>query len=77
MCESVLSVREWDEKHAQPDPNEFVRAILPSLLGVPIQRMVEATGLSLRYCSLIRRGLRVPHPRHWSAFLGTSPDLST
>lgn len=28
---------------------------------------MEATALSLRYCSLIRRGLQVPHPRHWGA----------
>jgi hypothetical protein len=27
----------------------------------------EATGLSLRYVSLIRRGERTPHPRHWEA----------
>jgi hypothetical protein len=28
-----------------------------------------ATGLSLRYVSLIRRGERTPHPRHWQAFI--------
>lgn len=61
-------VRAWDENHPRPDPSEFVRAILPSLGSVPLQRMMEVTGLSLRYCSLIRRGLRVPHPRHWSKF---------
>lgn len=59
--------QEWDGKHARPDPSEFARAILPGLRGVPIERMVEVTGLSLRYCSLIRRGLRVPHPRYWEA----------
>jgi hypothetical protein len=28
--------------------------------------MMQATGLSLRYCSLIRRGY-VPHPMHWES----------
>lgn len=37
------------------------------LQGVPLSAMMRATGLSLRYCSLIRRGLAVPHPRHWAA----------
>ncbi len=27
--------------------------------------MAEATGLTCAYCSMIRRGLYVPHPRHW------------
>jgi hypothetical protein len=27
---------------------------------------MQATGLSLRYCWLIRRGERIPHPRHWA-----------
>jgi hypothetical protein len=25
------------------------------------------TGLSRTYCGMIRRGVRVPHPRHWEA----------
>ncbi len=58
---------EWERGSRRPDPDEFTRKILPLLQGVPISRMVQATGLSLRYCSLIRRGLYVPHPRHWRA----------
>jgi hypothetical protein len=27
--------------------------------------MAEATGLSPGYCSFIRRGISIPHPRHW------------
>ena len=49
----------------KPDSKVFRRGVLPSLQGVPLSVMMEATGLSLRYCSLIRRGLYVPHPRHW------------
>jgi hypothetical protein len=31
--------------------------------------MADATGLSLAACSRIRSGARVPHPRHWDAFV--------
>ena len=57
----------WDAEHVAPDEAEFTNDILPALQGVPLSKMMLATGLSLRYCSQIRRG-RVPHPMHWSAF---------
>lgn len=47
------------------DEAAFARDVLPRLQGVPLSAMMQATGLSIRYCSLIRRGERVPHPRHW------------
>jgi hypothetical protein len=40
---------------------------LPGLLHVPIRQIAKTAGISLRYASLIRRGQRVPHPRHWDA----------
>ena len=27
--------------------------------------MVDATGLSKGYCSFIKRGIKIPHERHW------------
>ena len=61
-------VREWDERYGKlTDLSAFSREILPRIQGVPLSRLVHATGLSLRYCSLIRRGEKVPHPRHWNA----------
>ncbi len=30
-----------------------------------LRTIAKATGLSVDYCSKIRRGLRVLHPRHW------------
>jgi hypothetical protein len=39
---------------------------LPGLQAVSLGAMAEATGLSEGYCSFIRRGLRMPHRRHWS-----------
>jgi hypothetical protein len=46
----------------------FQRDILPLIQEIPLSRLQQATGLSLRYVSLMRRGERPPHPRHWQAF---------
>jgi hypothetical protein len=55
--------REWDEQHGKlVDLSAFQR-------DIPLSRLQQATGLSLRYLSLIRRGERTPHPRHWQPLL--------
>jgi hypothetical protein len=60
--------REWDNAHGKlVDLSSFQREILPRIQDVPLSRLQRATGLSLRYVSLIRRGERTPHPRHWQA----------
>ena len=38
------------------DPNKFRRDIPPGLRDMPLSRLMQLTGLSVRYCSLIRRG---------------------
>ena len=50
-----------------PQPEEFTRMILPGLAAVSVRAMAAATGLSHPYCSMIKRGIYVPHPRHWGA----------
>ena len=35
---------------------------------MPLSELIRATGLSLPYVSQIRRGEKVPHPRHWPGF---------
>jgi len=67
----MQEVRDWEETHgAEHDPEQFTREILPKLQGVPLRKIMDITGLSLRYCSLIRRGEKVPHPRHWAVLCG-------
>lgn len=44
------------------DLSAFEHDILPLIQNVPLRRLQPATGLSLRYVSLIRRGERTPHP---------------
>jgi hypothetical protein len=68
IAERKRQAADWEQANPGPaDPELFKREILPLTQGVPLRRLLEATGLSLRYCSLIRRGERVPHPRHWEA----------
>ena len=49
------------------DLSAFERDILPLIQDVH-KSTADTTGLSLRYAFQIRRGERVPHPRHWQAF---------
>jgi hypothetical protein len=59
------------------NPELFAREILPGLQRVPLSDLVRATGLTQGYLSQIRRGEKVPHPRHWPALalFGQSPRL--
>jgi hypothetical protein len=52
-----------------PDREVFRREILPLIAGVPVRRLAEATGLTRQYCGMVRRGVSVPHARHWEALL--------
>jgi hypothetical protein len=68
--EQKREAREWDERYGKlTDLSAFQREILPLIQGVPLSRLQQATGLSLRYVSLIRRREKTPHPRHWQTFL--------
>lgn len=60
-----LAVKAWTGE--RPDPSVFEAEILPGLREATIAELTSATGLSEHYCSLIRLGKRVPHPRHWDA----------
>lgn len=66
------AVTAWNAHHGKADPAVFADKIAPHLRELPTANLVEATGLSEHYCSLIRLGKRVPHPRHWDALAGCS-----
>lgn len=59
------AAQDWDERNERPPVEQFTESILPTLANVTIPQMMEATGLSSGYCSMIKRGIKVPHPRHW------------
>jgi hypothetical protein len=58
------------------EKERFKRDLLPLLQGIPLSRIMKATGFSRRYASLARRGLYTPHPVHYDALatlVGTRP----
>ncbi len=57
-------------------PDDFTRDILPRLQSIPLRAMADATGLTKGYCSFVRRGLKVPHRRHWETLSRLSRDTS-
>ena len=59
--------QEWNRNNDRLDPDTFTRQILPLLQEVPLSVMADATGLSKGYCSFIKRGIKIPHERHWTA----------
>lgn len=67
----------WNRQHPdRPDPSHFEKEILPSLAAVSLKDMAAAIGLSIDYCSKIRRGLKTPHARHWSALASLIEQMS-
>jgi hypothetical protein len=67
-AENARANRTWRESNPSPyTVFSFDKEVAIGLRAIPLSRMMVATGLSLRYCSLIRRGLKVPHPRHWQS----------
>jgi hypothetical protein len=67
---------EWEANHGegQAEREHFIREIRPKLAGIPLRRIAEATGFSLRYASLVRDGEYVPHPVHYNALLALVSD---
>ncbi len=65
----------WEADHGtDADPDVFSREILPRVQGLPLSVLADATGLSEQYCSSIRRGLEIPHHRHWQALRRAAGD---
>ena len=58
---------EWNRNNKRLDSQVFTTEILPFIQEVPLSAIVQATGLSKGYCSFIKRGIKVPHERHWRA----------
>lgn len=64
--------REWRREHqgnTAVDKGWFLREITPMLEAFSLMEIARVTALSLAACSRIRAGMKVPHPRHWPAFV--------
>ena len=59
---------DWERSQTEEmNPAIFEREIRPKLGNFSLLETMQATGLSRTYCGMIRRGVRIPHPRHWEA----------
>jgi hypothetical protein len=68
VAEQWRELAAWEEGHGtEADGTKFAREIQPRLEGMSLAAMMDVTGLSRRYCWLIKTGQKVPHPRHWAA----------
>ena len=64
----LLANAKWERNQTEEmDSAIFEKEIRPRLKTVSLLETMQATGLSRTYCGMIRRGVRVPHPRHWEA----------
>lgn len=63
--------RTWRRSRAQmaEDRETFRKDVLPRIQKLEVAGLARLTGLSKAQCSLVRRGLRTLHPRHWAAAL--------
>jgi hypothetical protein len=64
---NALAQWHWDPS-TQPawlTQDFYVNKIHPLLAKVPVTAIVSATGLRRSSAAEIRRGRRIPHPRHW------------
>jgi hypothetical protein len=63
------AIRRW-EPSKQPawlDQAALRERILPRLREIPVSLLAAALRVSEPYATAIRRGTRIPHPRHWLA----------
>lgn len=65
----VAAAKAYDAAHPADSTLDFARDVLPGLRHVTVRAMADATGLTQGYCSFVRRGLRIPHRRHWQTLL--------
>ena len=53
------------EVDVEVERQNFVDDLLPKIRDIPVRRIVNVTGLSIRYASMIRRAFYTPHPMHY------------
>lgn len=61
------ALREWKPSDLPGwlDEDFYRREILPRLSRFTVKKIRLAIGVSHPYATLIRQGIRIPHPRHW------------
>jgi hypothetical protein len=67
LMKQVDALRKWNPSKLPGwlDEDFYRREILPSLSKFNVKSIRKATDVSHPYATLVRRGDRMPHPRHW------------
>jgi CRISPR-associated endonuclease Cas1 len=62
------ALRTWNPSELPEwlDKDTYRRKVLPRLSGVTVKKIRLAIDVSHPYATLIRRGISIPHPRHWA-----------
>ena len=71
-AKQVEALRRWNPADLPKwlDEDFYRRGILPTLSKFTMKSIRKATGVSHPYATLIKRGDRIPHPRHWMRLAG-------
>jgi len=66
--DSVYRANAVYKQRAQPAMTReaYLNAVRPHLEAIPLKQLMATTGLTSASCSQLRRGITVPHPRHWA-----------
>jgi CRISPR-associated endonuclease Cas1 len=56
---------QWSDLPEWLNESTYHKQIMPRLVGIKVRTISSALGVSDPYATDIRRGNRVPHPRHW------------
>ena len=70
--ELEVALKPWDQtiESNLPDDRTFREKIQPRLAAHTVPAISSELGVSLPYATDIRRGGRIPHPRHWLTLAG-------
>jgi hypothetical protein len=82
QTKQAQALREWNPSDLPKwlDEDAYHRDILPRLSKFTVKAIRLKLGVSHPYATLVRRGVKIPHPRHWLALArltGVSPSLTT
>jgi hypothetical protein len=67
QAKQAEALRKWDPSDLPKwlDEDVYRRDILPCLSKFTVKAIRLTLGISHPYATLIRRGMSIPHPRHW------------
>jgi CRISPR-associated endonuclease Cas1 len=85
QAKQAEALKRWDPKDLPKwlDEDAYRKVILPRLSGFTVKAIRSKLAVSHPYATLIKRGVSIPHPRHWKPLAeltknedGTSTNLS-